>query len=449
MKKKTSNHSQFVTCRICHRQLRIIHAKHLVAHGITREEYMEKYDLDPDELICVDMRYLMSERPDYVPYTKRQLHKELRSIYRKHGKLGAKAIISNWPQLYEQAITMHGSWSEALREIGLESWIMEREREWTKKRVLAEMKALYRKNGHLKYVRNEYGSPLVWYAIKFFGSWREAIEAVGISERAAGMRRAWTKEKIAKIIQGGIKRSQLKESERNAFLSACRLHFGSVEKALAAQGRTWTEFHHGRTKWSKEEVLRQLREYRQKHGNDCGRIANTENRTLNDMARRLFGSWNEALRLAGIKPGRRLWSKEEILEEVREFLKDGNIPTSDAYVRRNNVRLVNRAAYHFGNWGAAVTAAGFTYVPAVQAESWSDEKVLSKIAELHARGEIKPRCGALRKYGKLYHAAKDRFGSWGNAVEIVVKKGYSPSTNALGNIENPSSALNSNASALR
>jgi ROS/MUCR transcriptional regulator protein len=41
----------FVLCRTCGDHRRVLSARHLSKHGADREEYMEEYGLNPDELV--------------------------------------------------------------------------------------------------------------------------------------------------------------------------------------------------------------------------------------------------------------------------------------------------------------------------------------------------------------------------------------------------------------
>jgi len=80
---------------------------------------MEEYDLSPDELIAKAFRMIQSSHPRYQPYTKKGWIAAMQKVYEKDGKVFAKYLQHNYPQLYSQGVWIFGDWDEALRAAGV------------------------------------------------------------------------------------------------------------------------------------------------------------------------------------------------------------------------------------------------------------------------------------------------------------------------------------------
>jgi hypothetical protein len=76
----------------------------------------------------------------------------------------------------------------------------------------------------------------------------------------------------------------------------------------------------------------------------------------------VFGSWNAAIEAAGHPPrkagvgiGQRAWDADAVIAEIRLLATDGEAPSS-----RQNRTLARLAHYYHGSWNNAVRAAGLT-----------------------------------------------------------------------------------------
>jgi hypothetical protein len=122
-------------------------------------------------------------------------------------------------------------------------------------------------------------------------------------------------------------------------------------------------------KWSDQEILTSLRDWSNRHGrspNSCEWLRGSPDRPGALCVRRRFGSWENALRKAGLKPNQRTqpryWADAEILDAIRSWAeRTGRPPTHKDWVRAATGRPCGRSvSQHFGTFGAAVAAAGFT-----------------------------------------------------------------------------------------
>lgn len=423
----------FVVCELCGRELRIINSIHLAAHGTTREEYMEEFGLTSDQLVCKDRRRKIARRSDYWPMTQAEVHERLRALFRKHGNVGAGFVSKNARQVIAQATQMHGSWRKAVAAAGLETWLMQREKEWTKDRVLQEIRKVYRERGSLQLRRellNEFGV-LPWYATRFFGGWRKAVIAAGIELEEGGVREEWSKEKVRAWIHKYKSRSLMPKRGRELFDRACTRYYGSPKKAFLAVGREW-EWANGATSWSRKKILEELRRYREVHGPQCASLIASENPNLRARAFHYFGTWRRALRLAGITAKRDDWTKETLARELRHFLKNGRLPTWASYTQARRGELYNSTLNHFGSWPAAIYAAGMKHQRWLKpARSvWTEEQVLSALRGLSRLG-LRDQASRQEKLNpELFTAIKALYGSWRGAW-AAASSGAAPSSKKL------------------
>jgi len=120
--------------------------------------------------------------------------------------------------------------------------------------------------------------------------------------------------------------------------------------------------------------------------------------------------------------GRRFWTKERIVQRIRELHAQG-LPLNWSTVDKIAPGLYRaaRRKENFGSWRAALEAAGVGPQPLRPTESWSREKIVRKIRELFERGEDLSQKSVAQKYPALLSAAKSRryFGSWGEAVRAA------------------------------
>ena len=61
----------YVRCRVCGDRRRVISGLHLKKHEITRDEYIEEFELGPDQLVASDFRTLRSGKPTFMPFNRR------------------------------------------------------------------------------------------------------------------------------------------------------------------------------------------------------------------------------------------------------------------------------------------------------------------------------------------------------------------------------------------
>lgn len=212
---------------------------------------------------------------------------------------------------------------------------------WSKDLIIEQIKELYHHgipiNNTAIVKTNE---KLSGAGIRYFGSWRNAVEACGIdydtiiSEARSGPKSphgTWNEEIILKKLKNRLDsgkpiNAHSLQIEDSKLLAAATLYFGSIEKAITALDENYAD--HKKT---------------------------------SD------------------------WSKEKIIKIISEAYKSGAI-LSDATVESLNNSLYAASISYFGSWEQAVEASGIDYGMVSSTERWSQAKVKSYIFNLYNSG---------------------------------------------------------------
>jgi hypothetical protein len=115
----------------------------------------------------------------------------------------------------------------------------------------------------------------------------------------------------------------------------------------------------------------------------------------------------------------RKWSKESIGLEILSMYESGeNLNYSS--VANTNLALLRAATRYFGTWEAAVNFSGLNYDEIRRYKSWTPERIIERIRELHSQGaDLSWRNVCINIDPQLAAAAtkKSHFGSWREALE--------------------------------
>lgn len=115
----------------------------------------------------------------------------------------------------------------------------------------------------------------------------------------------------------------------------------------------------------------------------------------------------------------RKWSKESIALEILSMYESGeNLNYSS--VASSNLALLRAATRYFGTWEAAVNFAGLNYDEIRRYKSWTRERIIERIRELHGQEvDLSWRNVCTNVDPQLAAAAtkKSHFGSWREALE--------------------------------
>ena len=106
-------------------------------------------------------------------------------------------------------------------------------------------------------------------------------------------------------------------------------------------------------------------------------------------AERIFGSWGNAIRAAGLDYDQirkyRRWNRMRVLSEIRKRYKNGQSLFSQ-YVQIHCKSLYMAAIHHFESWGEAIKLAGLDYDGIRVRRSLTPRQIRAAIRRLYKQG---------------------------------------------------------------
>lgn len=260
-------------------------------------------------------------------------------------------------------------------------------------------------------------------AIRRFGGWNGALQAAGIDPAQIRQRIPWSRQstirRIRQLAQEGraLNSAAIQQSESDVMGAAVR-HFGSWSKALVAAGFDPDRCRMQLPPWTRKRLTKAIGDIHSKGGRlnpGAPEIA-----SMKGAAKRLFGSWDAALRSAELDPKeirrhRKPWTAKAVLDEIRRRHCAGEALNCRHVLRSS---LWNGAVRHFGSWDAALTAGGLDpgqirrYKP--RCKPWTSETILREIKNRHETGEAL-NAGRISPVS-LYQRGCKLFGSWDAAL---------------------------------
>lgn len=239
----------------------------------------------------------------------------------------------------------------------------------------------------------------------------------------ARKRRTWTAERLLKAIrdleQRGIALNYASVLKVDHGLpQAARKLLGSWNDALRAAGYDPDKIRLIRRPWTRAQII-ELIQRRAAAGLPIASY-NIVPMSAEVASRRLFGSWKAALRAAGIpRPAKKwpIWTKVSVVEAIL-FRQQAREPLYCYAVARQASRLYDAARWHFGKWDEALRAAGFD--PATvrrRCPPWTPEAVREEILR-REKGDM-PMADPSMHPVSLVRAGRRFFGSWRAALEAA------------------------------
>jgi hypothetical protein len=117
-----------------------------------------------------------------------------------------------------------------------------------------------------------------------------------------------------------------------------------------------------------------------------------EHPNLYQKARKVFGSWKNAMEACGINyeeaRNHNKWSRDKVLQEVKHLYSNGHSLRPKDFRKKGMVKLVSAATYHFGSWRKAVESSGAGY-PCARAKKEKQTKVSTSSA-IRRKNTTKP-----------------------------------------------------------
>jgi hypothetical protein len=257
---------------------------------------------------------------------------------------------------------------------------------WTREEIIRRILDLDAK-GYPLTVGKPGVSPALYQAgSRIFGSWRNALQAAGLSPDRASRAERWPPAKILMVIRNlsrrrrPLRKRELEERFGN-LVSAARRIFGSWSKAILASGVDPAKLRRV-APWTRERVLETLLTRALRNQPVSARLM--EPRSIVEAGRRFFGSWSATLEAAGLDPAvytvrprptqasarapsvtgtrrapppRQAWTPEKVVAAIRARHLQQK-PLNAVALQREETPLYCAARRHFKNWRSALFAAG-------------------------------------------------------------------------------------------
>jgi hypothetical protein len=237
---------------------------------------------------------------------------------------------------------------------------------WNKTSILRELKKLHRSGADLSYNALARKKQAVLSAAAYhFGSYRVAIDKAGIDYADVTRRPRWTKPRIIAVIKDAKRKGadlhwssvtkRRDELGKAAFASLQPRLFGRWDRALHAAGLDADEVSIYRS-WDRNSILFELRSlYRDKEPMSSGQLQK-DDPGLYAAAVRHFGSYQKALRAAGIDPNevqqRRQWTRASVADALKKMAKKKK-ELSGSMVRKSDPALYGASVRLFGKFTTA------------------------------------------------------------------------------------------------
>jgi hypothetical protein len=303
------------------------------------------------------------------------------------------------PSLYKAAFRHIGSWTKALAAAAVSTTAYHK---WTPETVVAAIRTYEQQGVSMAKVYRK-DTRLYAAAQKYFGTWKEALSASGITPPPT---QQWPKQRVIDAIQTrhrqGLTMTNLIQRDGSLYHAACR-RFGSWRNALRAAGLEPKPIR----KWTKERVIKELRAVHRLPTTNIRKV----DMGLVGAVEKYFGGLGNARRAAGLERPPRVWSPKRVIEAIQDRHVRG-VPIQHANWKGDRP-LAQAAKRYFGNWYNALVAAGLGHLGTPR-RTWTAEKVLRAIQDRHDRGLPIHRVN--RHDGSLFYAAEKYFGCWSKAL---------------------------------
>lgn len=296
-------------------------------------------------------------------------------------------------------------------------------RKWSLGRVLDKMRALHRA-GLVMTARAmiDFGhGDVMGAAYRYAGSLRRARVLARVPHPVTEPRQKepWDEDRVVSEIRALHDRGKsIAYSKVEARLAAAAArYFGSYKNAVEAAGFDYTRIRLRREDYTRDEVMELLRDLSERAPNV--KLADVHSMHGMTAAIRMFGSIENAVKAAGIRgwPKRQLFpimSPSRATEKLRRRHRAGQ-PVFAAAVAKTDRNLWHSVLTHFSTWNDGLEAAGLTN-DSPRKRTWTRALVLERMRERQRKGlSLRPKA-VQTSDGSLYTSAVRLFGSYSIAA---------------------------------
>jgi hypothetical protein len=321
--------------------------------------------------------------------------------------------------LYEAVLQHFGSIAVARARLGIAP--PDRARVWSRKKVLAELRRLFRAGVDLTATNLRRQRGLLGAIRNHVGGLREARALAGLPEpdRAATTpTNVWDDLEVARVIEQRARNGEplaASQVPSRLYAAACK-HWGSWARAIEAAGLDYTAIRRVRASWTKTEIITELGRLRRAHPAMAWSQLST--RGVGRACTSGFGSLDRALRAARLT-GWPLRIKRRIdpasfasLRASLRALERRGVPLTARAIASHDLRLLRVLRRTIpGPWPEVLAALGFED----PTPRWDRERVLVELRAAHAREQSLN----ARSNDNLAAHARYHFGSLAKAAQAV------------------------------
>lgn len=232
------------------------------------------------------------------------------AILRRHRDglpLNCVAILHQERPLYNAVRRVFETWDDAIQAAGLDPSQVRRHRRWDRRAIILRILQLGAEGRPLNARSVQLAeATLANAALRWFRTWGDALKAAGVKPARWCQRvPTWTRHRVMVAIQSIYARGDAVNHAalgRNSVTRAATLLFGSWDNALRAAGLDPTHIRLYRQPWTPEGLLQEIQ---RKAG--AGEPLNARDVSPYSLRRRgciFFGSWDAALITAGLDPAK-------------------------------------------------------------------------------------------------------------------------------------------------
>lgn len=173
---------------------------------------------------------------------------------------------------------------------------------------------------------------------------------------------------------------------------------------------------------SRQDVIRRIVERDQQHLGLNEETVTRDDPALRALACDAFGTWEIALRYAGVTWQRTRvnaeFSPTAVKREIRRLCRE-EYNLASRHIRQRNRHLYDAARRHFGTWRNALRSAGVDPRHAAAHPRLNREQVLAALQQRRERGLSLKRIDVCLENRGFVRATKTVFGSWGKALAAL------------------------------
>ena len=168
---------------------------------------------------------------------------QIRRRYQENLDLSYSGVLEDSPRLLFAAVHYFKNWGIAVTSAGIDYNKVRRVETWSREKIKMQLRRLKRKGVSFRY--NEFEKDylkLLAAACYHFGSWKNALSAVGIDYQSLQRFTTWSRQKVKRRIRSlyqkekDISYSALEKSGKIGLLSAGSYYFANWGKAVIASG---------------------------------------------------------------------------------------------------------------------------------------------------------------------------------------------------------------------